>query len=112
MACASQSEQTLVGNWRVKRLIEAEQEVIFDELQEVHFSFYDDGNYTFSSTLNYREAGRYERRGNFLHVTDTLPSNHQERRVKIMKSNPDFLQLRMKTNQIERTLDLVRIDSI
>ncbi|MEM1328341.1 MAG: hypothetical protein AAGI23_20470 [Bacteroidota bacterium] len=112
IACASQTEQYLVGDWQVNKLIEAEREIHFDELKEVRFSFYENGKYTFSSTLNYREAGRYERRGNFLHTTDTLQRETKERRVKIMQSKPDFLQLRMMTNNKERVLHLVKIDSI
>lgn len=111
-ACATQNDDVLIGQWKVQSLSHDENEVNFDELDEVQFLFDENGQYTFHGTMNYVEKGTYRRSGYFLHTVDTSRQNAEERRVKILALEPNFLRLRMKNGDQKQTLELIRIDSL
>lgn len=105
---ASRKER-LTGHWQA---VEANEEGRPLEVtpEEIQFWFYPDDTYTFNSTLNYREAGRYHLRNQYLITTDTLSPDAPEKVVEIMQLGPDTLTFRMMEAEKERTLTLKKVD--
>ena len=95
------------GEWRAIDLVEEGTTLPLDS-NVVSFSF--DASlksYTYSSPLNYREAGNFLIQSKYLITTDTLNQASREKTVEIIQLSEDSLILRMKDQNKERVLKLV-----
>ena len=105
-ACQSISKEDLYGVWQAVDL--TEEGIALDvNLAEITLSF-EEQEYEFNSTLNYREAGAYYLQGSLLVTKDTLQVNGVEKGIEISKFHQDSLFLRMNEEGKERRLVLVR----
>jgi len=102
-------KEKLSGHWEALRVTEEERPLEVDP-EEIQFWFYPNNTYEFRSTLNYREAGRYRLRQDYLFTTDTLAPGGQEKAVEILQLTPDTLTLRMIDQEKERRLELVKAE--
>ena len=105
-ACQSISKEDLYGVWQAVDLTE-EGTPLDVNLSEISLSF-DEQEYEFNSTLNYREAGSYYLQASLLVTKDTLKVNGVEKGIEISKVYKDSLFLRMNEEGKERRLVLVR----
>lgn len=102
-------QELLTGRWETLEVKEEERPLQVD-LSEIHFAFHTDGTYAFHSTLNYREAGRYTLRDQYLLTTDTLEAGAAEKAVEITRLSTDTLRLRMMEAGKERFLLLTKTE--
>lgn len=107
LACDKYANSDIAGNWEAIELTEAGDSLEVD-LASIGFSFSEDGQYHFSSTLEYEEAGTFRLDGPYLFSTDTLKLPLREKAVEIIQLNSDTLALRMKEMGKERHLVLRR----
>lgn len=106
---AASRRELLTGRWEALEVKE-EERLLQVELSEIHFAFHTDGTYDFHSTLNYREAGRYSLRDQYLLTTDTLEPGAVEKVVEIARLSADTLRLRMMEAGKERFLLLTKTE--
>lgn len=109
--CASEQENLLLGKWQATQLTENGHPVEMD-LAEVGFSFDEQGRYQFQSTLNYKEAGFYNKNNNLLYTTDTLTEDRSRQTVKILKLEEGVLELGMVDRGKERVLSLKKEEAV
>jgi len=109
LSCSPETNknQEIFGNWHATQVLEEGRPLAVDT-QQIRFHFDADATYRFQSTLNYREAGRYQLENGYLFTTDTLHQASEEKAVQILKLSPDSLHLRMQEAGKERLLKLVR----
>ena len=107
LACQQMNDDLLLGHWQAAEVLEEDTPLPID-IKEISFEFKGDKNYTFSSTLNYREAGSYFVDAHFLYTTDTINQASTEKAVEILTLSEDSLHLRMQQNGKERILKLAR----
>lgn len=107
LACQSMDDSLLHGAWQADELLEEDKAVAVDT-DEIIFEFKADNTYSFSSTLNYREAGAYALDGRLLYTTDTLNETSDEKAVEVVLLTQDSLHLRMQENGKERLLKLIK----
>lgn len=108
IACRSEDPNLLMGDWTAYEVVE-EGEKLDINTSEIQLSFLDDEIYTYSSTLDYKEAGKYAVQSSYLYTTDTLASGQGGRKaVEIIQLTLDSLQLRMNDNGKERILKLLK----
>lgn len=105
--CTNEKEQFLVGKWQATKLMEADQ-ILDVPVEEVFFTFNENKIYTFNSTLNYKEAGKYEQSGNILYTTDTLQKDAKRKAVKILTLDETSLKLEMEDEDRKLILDLTK----
>lgn len=105
-ACQNITEEDLHGQWQAVDLTE-EGTPLDVNLAEISLNF-NEQEYEFNSTLNYREAGSYYLRSNLLVTKDTLQVNGVEKGIEISKLYQDSLFLRMNEEGKQRRLVLVR----
>ncbi|MEL6720447.1 MAG: hypothetical protein AAFO82_21965 [Bacteroidota bacterium] len=105
--CASDKENLLLGRWNATQLTENGNSIEM-ELEEVWFTFDEQGHYQFHSTLNYREAGFYKQNNNLLYTTDTLIEDRNRQAVKILKLDEAHLELGMEDRGKKRVLSLMK----
>jgi len=98
-ACTESDPASVVGDWEAAELKE-EGKVLDVALEEIRFT------YEYNSTLNYREAGRYEIKSKYLYTTDTLNQASTEKVVEIVRLTPDTMVIRMEQDMKERLLTL------
>lgn len=110
-ACEDQPSRTdlLSGSWQATSITE-EDRPLKVQPEEISFYFSPDQTYEFRSTLNYREAGRYQLRKDYLITRDTLAPGGKEKAVEIIQLTPDSLRLRMIDRENERILQLVKTE--
>lgn len=106
-ACTESDPASVVGDWEAAELKE-EGKVLDVALEEIRFSFKPDNTYEYNSTLNYREAGRYEIKSKYLYTTDTLNQASTEKVVEIVRLTPDTMVIRMEQDMKERLLTLAK----
>lgn len=102
-------KEKLSGHWQALQITEEERPLEVTP-EEIQFWFYPDNTYEFRSTLNYREAGRFRLRKEYLYTTDTLAPGGQEKAVEILQLTPDTLTLRMMDQEKERRLELMKVE--
>ena len=107
IACRSNQERMLEGNWSAVSLEEDQHPVELD-LTGVGLTFSPGNLYQYTGTLNYREAGQYRLEDHYLFTTDTLKSPAGEKAVEILLITPDTLQIRMMESGKERILSLLK----
>jgi|GEM_PF-375524 len=107
-ACAKDDPNLLIGSWIAYEVLE-EGEKLDINASEIKLEFVDDLVYTYSSTLDYEEAGRYNVQSSYLYTTDTLSKTESGRKaVEIIQLTTDSLQLRMNDNGRERILRMLK----
>jgi len=106
-ACQSDRTAPLQGNWQGTLLLEAQDSVPIDPAL-LQFSFTEGGRYSFTSTLNQREAGTYRLQGDLLYTRDTLSNQTKEKVVRLEFVAPDSLVMNMQQGEQARVLYLVR----
>lgn len=107
LACDKYANSDIAGDWEAIELTEAGDSLGVD-LSSIGFTFSEDGQYHFRSTLEYEEAGSFRLDGPYLFSTDTLQPPLREKAVEIVHLTSDTLQLRMKELGKERLLVLKR----
>ena len=106
IACQPVKTEDLRGQWQAVELTE-EGDSLAVNLEEITLAFSDLG-YTFSSTLNYQEAGTYQLDQNLLTTTDSLNGTAGEKTVEIARLQNDSLFIRMNEAGKERRLVMIR----
>ncbi len=106
MACKNISKEDLYGEWKAVDLTEEGMPLAIN-LAEISLKF-NEKEYEFTSTLNYREAGAYYLQSSLLVTRDTLQVNGVEKGIEISRLHQDSLFLRMNEQGKERRLVLVR----
>ena len=107
ISCASEKENLLVGKWTAVELLENNDSLAVN-LDEIWFSFDENQQYSFHSTLNYNEAGTYEVVGDLLYTTDTINEISQRKAVKLLELNENSLKIEMKVKKAVRILSLIK----
>ena len=105
-SCGGIQKEQLVGKWTAVQLTE-EGDSLKVNLEEITLIFGETG-YEFTSTLNYKEAGIYELKDNFLSTLDSLNSGQEAKIVEITKLQNDSLFIRMNEGGKERFLVMVK----
>ncbi len=106
-ACKNEMQQKIVGKWYAAQLIECD-EIIPIERENVNLELLENGKYVFNSTLNIHEEGDYNLKDSFLYTKDLLKNEATIKVVKIVKLNPDTLELAMNYKGKEQILSLLR----
>lgn len=104
ISCGGLTKEQLKGKWTAVQLTE-EGDSLKVNLDEITLDFKDIG-YKFTSTLNYKEAGTYNLKDNFLTTLDSLNEGTAEKVVEITKLQNDSLFIRMNEAGKERILVL------
>lgn len=107
--CQEEQNQSIVGQWEAIALSE-EDKPLNVELEEITFSFSENEIYTYTSSLNYREAGNFYLKKNLLYTTDTLNKASTEKVVELAKISTDTLVIRMEELGKERLLTLAKVN--
>ncbi|HFA50237.1 MAG TPA: hypothetical protein ENJ95_14595 [Bacteroidetes bacterium] len=105
--CSDFDEQKLVGKWVATEVVEGGRPLDID-LSPVGFEFSADGNYHFTSTIKYEEAGTYFVDGTYLYTLDTLNEASSEKAVEINCLEDNQLILHMKANGKDKVIKLKR----
>lgn len=106
--CKQLEADLLTGNWQASEVLE-EGRPLGIEPSLIRMQFTDNGKYSYSSTLNYQEAGTYYLEDNYLFTTDTLNQASTEKTVEIILLSADSLHLKMIDSGKERLLKLYRL---
>lgn len=105
--CSDNEPLSISGEWRAAAL-EEEGNPLDVQLDKIQFTFYPDARYNYSSTLNYREAGKYQLKSKYLYTTDTINEASVEKVVEITRLVEDTMVIKMVQNGKERFLTLTR----
>ncbi|RMD96740.1 MAG: hypothetical protein D6816_18480 [Bacteroidetes bacterium] len=108
MACQPSQEQLLCGKWQAFETLENGMPLKVDH-SEIGFEFNDKGFYQFTSTLGYRESGRFSIKGDMLYTLDTVNKASSEKAVQIEMLTCDSLYLKMDANGSERIVKLYKV---
>lgn len=103
-------EKNLLGNWQAFEVLE-EGETLSVNPEEIKFTFKENHSYSFSSTLNYKEAGSFHLDFPYLYTTDTVNQATTEKAVEIIQLVTDSLTLKMKEKGRKRIIKLVKVGS-
>ena len=107
--CQSNLEQEMIlGSWKAIEVLEEQLPLNLEDPGVIKLTFYNNNQYEYQSTLNYREAGSYEIDYPYLITIDTVNKASTKKAVKISKLTTDSLFLLMKENEKERILKLVK----
>ncbi|HMQ49820.1 MAG TPA: hypothetical protein PKA00_20400 [Saprospiraceae bacterium] len=107
LTCQQLEGDLLRGNWQAAEVLEEGRPLGVDP-SLIRMQFAANGKYTYSSTLNYQEAGTYYLEDNYLFTTDTLNQASTEKTVEIILLSDDSLHLKMMDTGKERLLKLFR----
>lgn len=109
VSCQSkQQRHFLQGHWSAFRYERADSSVLQDYLNQVTLSIDGNNRYSFTSTLNYREAGTFRLSDQFFFVTDTTRLPSREKKLLIRYLTKDTLILGMEEDGEDRTLMMYR----
>ncbi|MEM1323137.1 MAG: hypothetical protein AAGG75_22925 [Bacteroidota bacterium] len=101
------NKELLWGQWKGVELLE-NTEVADLDVSGVRFEFKKDGTYSYTGTLNHREAGRYYILGKVLYSTDTTMTAPKEKAVRIIRFTADSLFFEMNAAGTPQLLKLAR----
>jgi len=107
MACGLNRAADLLGHWTAVKVTQGGK-ILVVELSEITLNFNDKGNYTFTSTLDYKEAGTFKFEGDKLITTDTIVHPDETKIVLVEKLTSDTLRLRMKNETDWMMLTMVK----
>lgn len=105
-SCSMWKSHQLQGQWQGVRLMEGKDSVAVDP-SLIQLTI-EKESYSFSSTLNYREAGSWRLEDEVLYTTNKLVDNPYEKAVYILQLKRDTLVLWMMDDGKERVLTLRR----
>jgi len=109
-SCKKNIDQELLhGKWKVAEFYSEGNPIRSTALKEISFDFKPNNRYFYKSTLNRKEAGRYQITGNSLSTTDTLSPNGKEKVVEMIKLTADSLTLKMMNDKKEQKLILYKV---
>ncbi len=100
LSCEDQ-EAFLHGHWQAVEITQAGDSMRLDPA-EVGFVFAPNGRYTYRSSLNYREAGRYRYQTGYLFATDTTHNTSAERVVALEQIGLDSIRMTMRHDTTNR----------
>ena len=106
-SCSQVDNNLLIGKWKVNT-VEGVSAKDMENMRDIKFEFSPNGRYTFQSTLNIKEAGRYSVSGDLLYTTDTILTTSKEKSVKIIKLTADSLYFLMNNSGQKQQLKFVR----
>ena len=107
-SCHPFQRRALIGAWKGTAVLEAGDSLKIDP-SLVTFQFTSKGNYTFTSTLNYRESGIYKLDAHLLYTKDTSRSGASEKAVELLLLDKDSLHIRMREQGKDRIVKLVKV---
>ncbi len=105
-SCSNPLQDAVIGNWKAA-LVTEEGEKLAVDTGEVKLSLQENGQYNYSSTLNYQEAGSWFLDDNLLFTNDTIHKAGQKA-VMILEVKKDTLVLKMVEKGKDRLLTLVK----
>lgn len=108
-ACGNVQEKMLIGQWQAAAVLEDGMPMPISP-SDIGFEFSPNGQYSFRSTLLYREAGSFSVDGNLLFTLDTINEASTEKSVQIMQVTPDSLFLKMNAEGKEQIIKLFKIN--
>ncbi len=108
LQCNGQKEKQLNGEWRASEIIEDGMPLDLD-ISTLRFTFYNEGHYAYSGTLDYQEAGTYSVNGDLLYTLDTINQASSEKAVKIVNLTQDSLFLKMNEEGKIRVVKLFKV---
>ncbi len=108
VSCAPFDSNHIIGKWQAVEVLEKGKPLEVDP-SEIRFDFDDRGNYTFQSTIGYKENGSYQINGEMLLTKDKLNKTALEKNVQIIKLSADTLDLKMVAEGEERILKMVKM---
>jgi hypothetical protein len=106
-SCSKITDMQLQGDWIASKVEQDNVPMQQLPIEEIKLSF-QEGKYTYNGTLKYKEAGHYYLATPFLYTRDTLDAQKEEKAVEILQISSDTLALRMKQEDKELVLTLVR----
>lgn len=105
-SCSNPLKKAVIGNWKAA-LITEEGKKLEVNTGEVKLNLQENGQYNYSSTLNYQEAGSWFLDENLLFTNDTIHKAGQKA-VMIVNAKQDTLVLKMAENGKNRLLTLIK----
>ena len=105
-SCSNPLEKAVLGNWTATIITEEGKKLNVNP-GEVKLNIQESGNYNYSSTLNYKEAGSWFLDENLLFTNDTIHKAGQKA-VMILEAKQDTIILKMLENGKERLLTLAK----
>lgn len=108
MSCKTIKNDQIIGSWQAVEVLE-DGEPLKVNLSEINISFNANELYSFKSTLNYNEAGRYYIESPFLFTTDTVNSASTEKTVEILLLTADSLHLKMSEGGKNRLMKMKKL---
>ncbi len=105
-SCGNPLSDAVIGNW-TGTLITEEGNKLNVNAAEVKLNLQENGQYSYSSTLNYQESGSWFLDENLLFTNDTIHKAGQKA-VMILETKQDTLVLKMVENGKDRLLTLAR----
>lgn len=106
-SCSQWSAQDLTGLWEATSVTEEDQSLEVD-YPSISLLLNTDGTYEYSGTLNYREAGKWSVKSNYLYTRDTLKPDGDQKIVFIKSFSKDTLELQMAEAEKTRILKMVK----
>jgi len=104
--CSNPYETQIIGDWTATKITEEGEELNVDA-QEVQLSLKTNGDYSYNSTLKYKEAGSWFLDENLLFTNDTVHKAGQKA-VMILSVQEDTLVIKMEEKGKERLLTLTK----
>lgn len=107
-SCSDQNE-LLYGQWEGVVAERISGDSMRLDAREIGFEFTEDGTYTYNSTLQYREAGKFETIGQKLIAIDTTQEDPTKREAIIELITEDSLILHWNSGNEALTVKLIRV---
>lgn len=85
-SCSYLATYQMVGVWRVVEIFENNKLLKDKTLDSVILQFNDEGQYTYQSTLNYKEAGNFEVKRNILVMSNHLSNEEKKLHIDALSS--------------------------
>ncbi|MEM6397633.1 MAG: hypothetical protein AAF741_14895 [Bacteroidota bacterium] len=109
-SCSDQNE-LLYGKWKGVTAERVSGDSMRLDASEIGFQFDQDGTYAYTSTLQYREAGKFEAIGQKLIAIDTTQSDPTKREAIIELLTEDSLNLRWINSDEALVVKLIRVNN-
>jgi hypothetical protein len=107
VSCSQFSSSDLLGHWTAVSVLQKDEPLEINH-SEVTLSFTQNSTYYFTSTLNYKEAGKYQLDGQNLLTTDTLQNPPTSKTVLVEKLSSDTLRIKMKNQTDWMLLTMIK----
>lgn len=111
LSCQSDQPLPYAGTWQAVELWEKGQKMEVDTLMEkVVLNLYNDKSYSFITTLNKKESGKYRIKKKKIYIQSKAElANKQERIMEIITLTQDSMHLKMTDNGNERVLKFCKV---